>query len=138
MIDVLLFRASTGSQGTLGIVQVKGLALYSLELPWRLNKANLSRIKRGAYKAMPCQSKRFGEVYRLYDVPERSDILIHAGNLAGDVSKGFLTNSSGCILLGMKTGTINGQLAVLLSKQAIYEFNNLLGGQEITLTIKGV
>lgn len=86
----------------------------------------------------PERSKRFGEVYRLYNVPDRSDILIHAGNLAGDIEKGFLTNSSGCILLGVATGTIKGQLAVFQSKLAIYEFVKALAGADIRLTIRGV
>jgi hypothetical protein len=138
MIELTLHRISTSDQGTLGLLLVGGTMLYSLELPWRDNRPNLSRIRRGAYRATPYQSNRFGGVYRLIDVPDRSDILIHAGNLAGDVNKGFLTNSSGCILLGMQTGTIKGQLAILQSKQAVYELVKALAGADIMLKIRGV
>jgi len=61
-------------------------------------------------------SQRFGETFHIRKVENRSWILIHAGNYAGDTTRGFKTHSHGCILIGKKFGIIKKQKAVLLSK----------------------
>ena len=43
-------------------------------------------------------------LYGIRDVPRRSSILIHAGNLSGDVSKGYGSDVEGCVLAGLGVG----------------------------------
>lgn len=82
----------------------------TLELSWRNNERRRSCIPTGKYKITPNQSPTFGPTFRLHDVPNRSDILIHTGN--------FHTNTLGCILVGNEFSDINrdGQLDVTSSR----------------------
>jgi hypothetical protein len=54
------------------------------------------------------------------NVPGRSEILIHKGNLSSD--------SKGCIIVGEEFGTLNGRVAVLSSGKAFDEFMSRLKG----------
>ena len=102
-----------------------------MELPWRENTRNISCIPTGTYLARRIHHGRFGTCYLLMDVPGRSSILFgHIGNYAGDLHKGYSTNSEGCLLLGMSHGILkpNGreQLSVVASKKAIISFQDIL------------
>jgi len=125
-------------QGTLGVMFIPqfNFSCFTLELPWRDNAPNKSCIPCGEYFAIPCLSAKFGQTYLLKNVPGRSGILIHKGNLAGDRDKGFISHSSGCILLGHKVGKINNQLAILMSISAVTDFNQVVGNNNFVLTIK--
>ena len=68
----------------------------TLELPDRRNAPNVSRVPAGTYSGGVQHSERLGNVVRLYDVPGRSNILIHAGNTVQD--------TEGCILPGELAG----------------------------------
>lgn len=76
-----------------------------------------------------------GDVYLVEHVPGRSSILIHSGNVAGDVTKGLESDVLGCILLGQVRGTRRGQMAVLLSKPAICSFMAEMDRQPFTLEV---
>ncbi len=114
-----LIRFTTGEQGTFGLLTDGEMALYVAELPWKDNQRNVSCIPVGTYKVIPHVSRRFGRCFAVLGVPNRSAILIHAGNFAGDVIKGWRTHSHGCLLPGKFYGKINGQRAVLRSKAAL-------------------
>jgi hypothetical protein len=58
-------------------------------------------------------------VYRVEDVPQRSDILIHAGNTHKD--------THGCILLGMQFGKLGNDSAILASRSALLQFMEKMG-----------
>jgi hypothetical protein len=124
MDDVYLFRLRRSDQGTEGQLFTLGFNCYSLELPWRDNQRNISCIPPGDYDVVIRQSPRFGTIYWVLKVPGRTYILIHSGNWAGDVEKGFKTHVNGCILLGKKMGYLIGQRAVLNSRITIREFMN--------------
>src|SRR3990167_3173439 len=97
---VTLQRWPHSAQGTPGRLVLDGAPIaYSMELPDRANRPNVSRIPSGMYRCTWHRSPRFGWVYLVRDVPGRSLILIHPGNFAGDVRQGFITHSHGCILL---------------------------------------
>lgn len=98
------------------------LFLRSLELPWRDNARNISCIPAGTYRCTWHKSPRFGWTYWVRNVPDRSGILFHAGNWAGDTSHGYRTHSWGCILLGRRRGMLKGQQAVLASRLAVRDF----------------
>lgn len=120
MLESYLIRYKTGDHGTFGRLYLKNWSCFMLELPYFDNKRNISCIPDGDYICKIVKSPRFGYVFGLLDVPNRSHILIHSGNWAGDVSKGFKSNSNGCLLPGMIKGSDKrGQKTVWRSRQAI-------------------
>ena len=61
----------------------------------------------GTYNAVVTMSPHLGmETYELQSVPGRTDIRIHIGNYAGDVSAGMRSDILGCILLGSSIGVL--------------------------------
>lgn len=135
MKKIRLIRTSTSAQGTEGILSCGDLLLYTLELPWRNNNANISCIPDDAYDVIPRRSPRFGETYHVTNVPNRSHILIHSGNFAGDKDQHYKTHVQGCILLGRKRGFLAGQRAVLASRLAMNDFRNFMQNNSFTLEI---
>lgn len=111
-----LCRMKRSDQGTRGILFFEDFNCPTLELPWRENHRNVSCIPAGDYKVKIRISPRYGQVYWVTEVPNRSFILIHSGNWAGDVKKGYKTHVNGCILLGQRRGLLVGQWAVLNSR----------------------
>lgn len=137
MTRVGLIRLAHSDQGTRGVLVLPdGVLCNTLELPWRDNRPSLSCIPRGEYDVQLYASPRFGKAYQVQHVPGRSYILFHAGNLAGDVERGFRTHSEGCILLGKHFGTLAGQQAVLASRPAVREFMERLDGQPFRLLVE--
>jgi hypothetical protein len=138
--DVTIHRRDEGDQGTFSILEgPRGFLCHTLELPNRGNKSNISCIPTGLYDVVIRKSKKYGKVYHIQDVKGRTFILIHSGNVAGDVAKGWHTHSAGCILMGKYRGVLkcNGrsQRAVLCSKPTIREFVELMGYKPFKLRI---
>lgn len=67
-----------------------------VELPWRNNEHGVSCVPEGVYTLRWSLSPREGWCYHWLDVPDRDHILTHRANLAGDVSKGFVSQLLGC------------------------------------------
>ena len=121
--NVQLYRLVRGDQGTQGILFYNDFMCHTLELPWRDNSRNISCIPGNeSYDVTIKLSPKYGQVYWVKKVPNRSFILIHSGNWGGDVRKGFKTHVNGCILLGQKRGLLQGQVAVLNSRITIKRF----------------
>lgn len=139
---MLILRMNGTDEGTPGWAMVNGILLRSLELPWRDNKRNLSRIPAGEYEIQYVKTSRpySGRYwsYWLKDVPGRSGVLIHSGNWAGDTLKGLKAHSWGCILLGLKMGVLGDQKALVSSRPAINKFHEAMEhGKPGKLTIIG-
>lgn len=140
MISVLIVRLESTEQGTFGKLHVFNgdkhiLELFTGELPWRENKRGVSCIPNGTYQCTPYKSNKYPNHYKVQNVLGREAILIHEGNLCGDVQKGYLTNVQGCILLGTALGTINNQKAVLSSRKAMSKFRDVIGQNRFTLKV---
>lgn len=133
-----LKRIDSGDYGTLGVWYMPGLTVCTIELPWRENRGNVSCIPIGVYECEPYHSPSRGNVYRLLNVPKRTDILIHVGNFAGDTSKGYRTDSEGCILPGLYHDSISNQTAVISSDKAMRRLAATIGQQPFTLAITEV
>ena len=133
-----LKRIDNGDYGTLGVLYMPGLTVCTIELPWRENRGNVSCIPIGVYECEPYQSPSRGNVYRLLNVPKRSDILIHVGNFAGDTSKGYKSDSEGCILPGLYHDSLSNQTAVVDSGKALRRLLTAIGQQTFTLSITEV
>lgn len=137
MKNVYLLRTRTSDQGTEGMLITDGFMCKTLELPWRENQRSISCIPSGEYKVVIRQSPKYGSVYWVTKVPNRSWILIHAGNWAGDTKKGFKTHVNGCILLGKSHGFLAEQRAVLSSRITVRKFRNVMADKSFTLNVIG-
>lgn len=137
MIRVGLFRLQHGDQGTQGVLALPdGVFCNTLELPWRDNRSSISCIPCGEYDVVIRQSPRFGAVYHVKNVPNRTWIEIHAANLAGDVELGYRTHVEGCIALGQYFGRIDGQVAVLASRPTVRGLLEKLNGEPFRLLVE--
>ena len=123
MRSATLIRDVENDEGTFGLLAAGPLRLHVAELPDRGNAPNLSRIPAGRYDALPHASPRFGRCLAVPGVEGRTHILIHGGNVAGDVERGWRSHSRGCLLPGLRRGrlTLGGrqQAAVLSSRTAL-------------------
>lgn len=117
-----LFRLQRSDQGTEGLLVYGEFQCKTLELPWRENKKQISCIPAGEYNVEVRLSNKYGRIYWVRNVPNRTYILIHSGNFAGDISKGYKSHVMGCILLGKTMGYLGGQRAVLNSRITVRAF----------------
>lgn len=123
--SVLLTRFQTGREGTFGAMLLpRAKHLVSGEPPRKGNRKNVSCIPTGTYLCQLVESPRFGLVPRIMDVPGRTNIEMHPGNLVGDTEAGLVSDSAGCILPGLRLGKLSKhgspvQTAVLSSHAAM-------------------
>ena len=138
-----LIRGPSTEHGTLGRLLcgagAAGLALHVMEPPWRDNRPNRSCIPTGLYEVRPHRSPRYGACYLVADVPGRSHILVHAGNVGGDVECGLHTHTLGCLLPGLARGQLRVrgrmQRAVLSSRPAVRHCMQWADSEPFTLEI---
>lgn len=90
----------------------------SLERPWRNNERNVSCIPPGTYECRRVKSPRFGETFQVMDVPGRSQILFHKGNIDAD--------THGCICVGEAFNPVLGKPGITQSGEGFSEFLGLL------------
>lgn len=137
-----LSRGPSTDEGTFGtIVCANGPELYSLELPWRENKPQVSSIPPGFYHCELVNSPKFGKVYGVQDVKGRDHILIHAANFAGDTAKGWKSELLGCIAPVTKVGVLKNsagvtQRAGISSRAALAALMEWAGGEPFELEIR--
>lgn len=125
----------------LGILKTPEFRLPTIERPWFDNPVGPggligeSCVPDAKYVLEPHDGQRFPESYVLsneacgvykYSCPNqgwgRTAILIHAGNTVDDVE--------GCIAVGLTTGRLRGDRAVLRSRAAMERLRELLGRTE--------
>ena len=128
--EVILVRDSKTYACTTGLLIVEGKVFYTLERPWLNNGRNVSCIPAGEYEGVYLDrsaSGKYKNIYHLRDVPDRSGILIHNGNV--------VTHTRGCILVGKVRGYLYNMPAVLQSRTALGELVDTLGKSDIRLRI---
>lgn len=136
-----LTRFQTGDQGTCGslVIDVTGFLCKTLELPWRDNQHDISCIPQGTYQCKWMFSPVHNcDLYHVIAVPDRGSVEIHVGNWAGDVSKGFKSNSKGCILVGHLFMEVQNQTMLTDSKVTLDTMHRYLDMEPFTLTIGGI
>lgn len=87
---------------------------FTLELPWFDDRAGVSCIPEGQYSMIRHSSPAHPNVWQVNNVPGRTEILIHNGNVESD--------SLGCIIVGRTSdpdGRVLGKPAVLESDAAL-------------------
>lgn len=135
MKAVKLIRYEFSDEGTFGVLVFGDKICHCIELPDRGNQQTVSCIPPGNYECQITQSPSFGRVYHVLDVPDRSHILFHAGNYAGDIEEDLKTDSYGCILPGLSRGVLSGQKVVLNSRRALKFFMRELKEENFELQI---
>lgn len=137
MIKLILNRLETSDEGTFGRLFINEVMFFTGELPWRNNRDQESCIKEGVYLCVWDYSLHFKRnMYGVTGVDGRSGVRIHSANYMGDRSLGYRCQLEGCISLGEKIGTIDGQKALLLSRPAIEKFQSIMNKENFLLEVK--
>lgn len=137
MRRAILTRVSKSDEGVFGeLVTDTGYYCATGELPWQDNATGKSCIPSGVYRCTWRASPKHGMCYHVEDVPGRTDIQIHAANWMGDVARGKRCQLLGCIAPGKAVGLLEGQKAVLGSRDALKALEKDLEHAEFKLTIK--
>jgi hypothetical protein len=126
-----IIRIEQTPGGTLGVLKINGKAFcVTLELPYKDNKADQSCIPEGNYFCERFLSPKFGGTYQVKNVPGRSGILFHAGNVAED--------TKGCILLGASFVNLkDDKRAIVNSGNTFKKFMETVGSKyDFVLNIK--
>jgi hypothetical protein len=128
-MDVMILkRIAETEDGTFGVLITDGAPFaLTLERQWLNNERGKSCIPRGQYACERAMSPTFGETFEVVDVPGRSHILFHKGNLDDD--------SHGCILVGEMFGVLHGDNGILASAQGYDEFMGKLEGIDSFLLV---
>lgn len=112
---LILQRIASNDFGTFGVLIKDNIPFaLSLERPWQNNQREISCIPSGEYICKAITSPNFGDTFEVTDVPGRSDILFHKGNLSDD--------THGCILVGEQFEELYGTPAVLASHKGFRDF----------------
>ena len=120
--------------GTNGELLLNGDRICSaIELPWKNNEPQVSCIPEGTYELKKRYSKRFGNHFKLIDVPNRSYILIHPANDALKELKGCIAPVS--FLTGAGKGIKSRQAFESISKEILPVLEK---GNKIFLFIQSV
>lgn len=141
MKSATLVRGPSTEEGTFGTLAFGGQSVLTTELPWRDNAPQRSCIPPGSYRCAIVDSPRFGRVYHVEAVPQRSAVLIHPANFGGDVEAGFVTELHGCIAPSMRRGFMRNphgamQRAGLVSRPAVSALMSWAAGEPFTLEIR--
>ena len=106
-------------EGTFGVLfdETKPICL-TLERRWLNNKVGESCIPKGEYVCKRLNSPKFGDTFQVCDVPGRSEILFHKGNMMED--------SHGCIIVGEQFHNFMNLTGVSASGDAFLEFRQKL------------
>ncbi len=116
--------------GTFGKMRInKEVFCETLEPPDKENVQSISSIPAQQYLCKRIISPKYSECFEIQNVPGRSHVLFHAGNV--------VAHTKGCVILGQYVGKLKENRAVLNSGNTFKEFMKRLEGyNEFHLTIK--
>ncbi len=113
-------RLRTNQDGTFGNFCIDDdMVCVTAELPWDDNLPNKSCVPTGTFTFEAFSSPVHGATWKATNIPGRSNIEIHTGNIP-------LKESLGCIIVGENFGELDGKPAVLNSKMALRQLRALL------------
>lgn len=123
-----LKRFSSLPFATYGVLSYLGIPIcFTLELPWKDNKQNVSCIPEGEYSCRGEEHEHLGKCFRLEGVTGRVGILIHAANHVRELN--------GCIAPGLSMGPREAKPGVRNSRAAIQDISVLTGMAPFKLLI---
>ncbi len=115
-------------------------SIWIAEPPDRDNLTGKSCIIADEYLCVWQLSPKYGWCYEITGVPDRSRILFHPGNLAGNIDLGYKTHTLGCQLPGLRMGRLQvkgvWQDAVLNSRAALGKIVAFTGKENFLLRIE--
>ena len=107
------------SFGTFGIWRInKSVFCVTLEPSDRENQPFKSSIPAQQYICYRYDSPKYGETFRVTNVPGRELVCLHAGNV--------VEHTEGCIILAQHVGKLKGQRAVLNSGNTFRNFMSIM------------
>lgn len=135
MSDLTLRRVSLHPERTYGVLIREDAVPFALTLEREADDNRASEpgrpgacIPAGTYVCKRVRSPRFGDTFEVRNVPGRSHILFHKGNIEDD--------SRGCILVGESFNPVLGKDGIVASAQGFSQFLALNADRmEFTLTI---
>ena len=128
VVNLLRDYRPDAAMGT--VILPSGKVIKSIERPWLNNKANISCYPEGVYLAKwidRSASGKYKRCWHVQNVPKRSGILWHVGNL--------VRHSRGCTLPGMRHGVLKWLPAVLSSGAGLNLMRRELEGQDFILIV---
>jgi hypothetical protein len=127
---LVLTRFYYGATATIGALELPDRRIvYTAEDGWYDNQRMVSCIPDGTYAVVPRRFNRGGyDAWEITGVPGRSQILIHRGNTANDVT--------GCIVVGREIACIGGVLGVANSAAAWSVLHGAMGNKTFRLEIR--
>ena len=131
MRTLFLKRIAQSEKGTFGVlIEDDEPFALTLEPPWKDNETFISCIPEGRYSCVETLSPAFGETFEITNVPERSKILFHKGNVG--------KNTKGCVLVGEQFQKVYGEPGIAASYEGFKEFSKRFrGSEEFELEIRG-
>lgn len=110
----IIRNQSCSDESTIGRMLVQGKEIgRTLELPWRNNEENVSRVPAGIYDANIRSDGPLKWRVELKDVPSRGNIQIHVGNYAREIK--------GCILVGSEVVDNGKECMAVNSRQTLLD-----------------
>lgn len=112
---ITLIRVSYHHDGTFGVLLDENVPFaLTVEREWLNNVRDISCIPVGKYICRRVRSPKFGDTFEVTDVPDRTHILFHWGNIEDD--------TEGCIVVAEQFESLGEKVAVLSSKKGYSEF----------------
>jgi hypothetical protein len=132
-MELTLIRIEKTKTATRGVMLLNGFASFcTLEPPANPLEClacvpeGTTCIPEGTYNCGPHSSAKFGNTFEVLNVPDRTEILFHAGN--------FPKDTHGCILIGSSFDPHG--IAITGSKTALADFLAKVKGESLTLIVK--
>lgn len=115
--------------GTFSVILIDSQVFcVGLEPKDEKNAPNISSIPAQQYCCERTISPRWGETFEITKVPDRFNILFHAGNTDDD--------TAGCVILAEHYGKLGKHRAILNSGNTFKRFMQIMGGiDEFLLTV---
>ena len=125
---VKLQRVSHSHTSTVGVLSVNGFRCVTIERPWKSNEPYVSCIPAGVYTILKGYYNAGGyAAFEVQDVPNRTEIKIHAANKASQLS--------GCIAPGKEIVCMDDEVAVSSSRNTLGDFHAYLSGHDVNTLV---
>jgi hypothetical protein len=125
----VLIRVSEEANGTLGVWKIDGHAFcVTLEPPDLNNQPNISNIPPGDYIMKRYSSEKYPDTWEITGVPNRTKVLVHAGNKIRD--------THGCVMQGETFGKLTAVNREILNSGNTFRTFMQITRHETTMPLK--
>jgi len=125
----VLVRISEEANGTLGVWKIDGRAFcWTLEPPDLNNLPNASNIPPGDYIMKRYSSEKYPDTWEITGVPNRSKVLVHAGNK--------IIDTKGCVLQGDTVSKLTAPNREILNSGVTFRTFMQITRRQTTMPLK--